>query len=1338
MVTLGMCVRVLINNMPAARCEDIGLAPTCCGIPPAWFKITTGSSNVFIGGSRAARLGDICKACKNIPDPPSIPAGKVMAAIGKAAGVASSAMAAAGVVAGALGVAADVAEAAVEDEAAMQSAKALSAAMGAAQMAADAAKQAVEKTMWKDPTLPPTGSIGAIIDPSHATVLIGGFPMINIPDPVSALLNRLKRYKAKAPSGNEGCGQEGEPIDVVTGANLEETVDYVVEGELPIRWQRFYDSGQARRRGPLGWGYRHFYQRTLIRDLDGFRFIDEKGKTYHFTALRSDGESSTAYGFVLHRLSSLEYRVDRTGQPSMAFTFGTTCIQGRLQRFNWREHHLAFRYGGSDRLVGMIRSDGARIRINYDERNLITNLELAIPGNSAPRIIAAYTYDEQSNLTRWVDANGHQATFEYDDTHRMIRKGDRRGYSYHYEYDDEGRCIHSFGEDGLYDIRLRYLTEPLFTEVVYSSGATWLFFYDENGTITRIIDPYGFEKQRIVNSLGRVTQEIDANGNTTEFVYDGLGGFVGRRDPFGNLFNRGDDLHRINTNPLHAPSTSSGWMFGELLANKQADKKPPASVKTDPMGRIIEILEGDGGKRSWSFDPNGNPSSYVNRDGHARRFEYASWNLLRKQIEPHGGSISFRYNARERITEVVDGGGTTSEYDYDFRDRLIEVRRHGKVRDRYVRDPADNLIEKRDSEGNMLLSFDIGPGNLKRVRRLASGETHSFEYDDRGRITMAATETHKVDIDYDEHGRCSRDVRDGRGVRYERLSENILQSTILEKYGIVFRTEETDQLTVIDPTGAQHEFRTDGHNQIVATLSNGTSISSRFDDDGRCLSIITKWKRNFGSKWERNYEYSAEGMLLREFDSFEGEHSYEYDPGHRLVAVTTPKRHREFYNYDNAGNLLAKPGLEGAMLQKGNRLAGANGHTFEYNSRDHISRRVGPNGAVSYHYDSCDRLTRVVVGGRVWSASYDAFGRRIEKGFDDEAKTTYYWDDNRACVEITQRGRVRIYVYSDKLSLVPFMFVEYDNEEQIPSEGRRCFIHVNQIGVPKRIDNDEGEAVWRARIEPYGQAHINPQSRIDFAIRFPGHWDDPEIGLFYNRFRYYSPKLGRYLQSDPLGVAGGYNLYAYPPAPLTHVDLFGLHDPKDEKEKGTSKTGSDEENANTKRSRLKKLAEEREKQRREERRQKAIDEAIDTADKSGKLDKLTDHDRAWIESDQRHKELAIDPDGDGSYRVEEAKAALQAEQEGTLAAPVRRATRKADPAEAGADFIDGNDTTWDLKDASMGADDIAHTADPPKGDKENVLVDARKMSEGDQKNLAQDVQNKLGPDSGDVEFVPKR
>src|SRR5262249_37343893 len=63
---------------------------------------------------------------------------------------------------------------------------------------------------------------------------------------------------------------------------------------------------------------------------------------------------------------------------------------------------------------------------------------------------------------------------------------------------------------------------------------------------------------------------------------------------------------------------------------------------------------------------------------------------------------------------------------------------------------------------------------------------------------------------------------------------------------------------------------------------------------------------------------------------------------------------------------------------------------------------------------------------------------------------------------------------------------------------------------------------------------------IKLNLRFPGHYFDQELKLHYNRFRYFSPELGRYLQSDPAGLAGGINAYAYPHTPLTAVDVNGL------------------------------------------------------------------------------------------------------------------------------------------------------------------------------------------------------
>lgn len=190
-VAIGNHLKTLIGSMPAARCGDIGLAPTCCGFTP-FFTIKLGSSNVFIGGKRAARMMDMCEVCH-----PMSPA----------AGAFATGMAVAGVAAGGLAIAADLSEAAVADEAATQSAKALSAAMNSAQMAADAVLMATQAAMGKDiahtPGPGPAGLGPMPVAPKGAItlgnpmVLIGGFPMIDFPDPVSMLLQRLKALKAK-------------------------------------------------------------------------------------------------------------------------------------------------------------------------------------------------------------------------------------------------------------------------------------------------------------------------------------------------------------------------------------------------------------------------------------------------------------------------------------------------------------------------------------------------------------------------------------------------------------------------------------------------------------------------------------------------------------------------------------------------------------------------------------------------------------------------------------------------------------------------------------------------------------------------------------------------------------------------------------------------------------------------------------------------------------------------------------------------------------------------------------------------------------------------------------
>jgi uncharacterized Zn-binding protein involved in type VI secretion len=194
-ILLGTSIRVLIGGLPAARCGDIGMAVTCCGIVPA-FEVKTGSSKVFIGGARAARAIDFCVECA--------PGGGAMDGLAKAS-------MAIGMIGGAAGVVADLqdsSDSSAAGDAAMASAQALAAAMGAAQLALDAATMAIKQAMGKDIAVPPMQGMIALGNPK---VLIGGFPMVNLPDPMQKLFEKLKakfgksKSRANADESEEGC-----------------------------------------------------------------------------------------------------------------------------------------------------------------------------------------------------------------------------------------------------------------------------------------------------------------------------------------------------------------------------------------------------------------------------------------------------------------------------------------------------------------------------------------------------------------------------------------------------------------------------------------------------------------------------------------------------------------------------------------------------------------------------------------------------------------------------------------------------------------------------------------------------------------------------------------------------------------------------------------------------------------------------------------------------------------------------------------------------------------------------------------------------------------------------
>ena len=109
------------------------------------------------------------------------------------------------------------------------------------------------------------------------------------------------------------------------------------------------------------------------------------------------------------------------------------------------------------------------------------------------------------------------------------------------------------------------------------------------------------------------------------------------------------------------------------------------------------------------------------------------------------------------------------------------------------------------------------------------------------------------------------------------------------------------------------------------------------------------------------------------------------------------------------------------------------------------------------------------------------------------------------------------------------------------------YFHTLANSLPTELTNEEGDIIWLGEYTLFGQLkHQRNRDRwyssdkTEQNLRFAGQYYDQETGLHYNTLRYYDPNCGRFTQQDPIGLAGGINLYQYAPNTLSWIDPWGL------------------------------------------------------------------------------------------------------------------------------------------------------------------------------------------------------
>src|SRR5207245_1424763 len=114
------------------------------------------------------------------------------------------------------------------------------------------------------------------------------------------------------------------------------------------------------------------------------------------------------------------------------------------------------------------------------------------------------------------------------------------------------------------------------------------------------------------------------------------------------------------------------------------------------------------------------------------------------------------------------------------------------------------------------------PGNVDKVRRLATGEIHQFQHDESGRIVEAVSPEGEVTCAYDDAGRLLKDQRDGLGVEHEFDMGQLVATNYLGKFLVRYSVDDNGDQVLTDPTGAVHRITLSPSGLVLRQFASGT------------------------------------------------------------------------------------------------------------------------------------------------------------------------------------------------------------------------------------------------------------------------------------------------------------------------------------------------------------------------------------------------------------------------------------------------------------------------------------------------------------------------------------
>jgi len=724
--------------------------------------------------------------------------------------------------------------------------------------------------------------------------------------------------------------------------------------------------------------------------------------------------------------------------------------------------------------------------------------------------IWTYTYNNTGQVTSATDPDGNVTSYGYDAKGDLTSITNALGQVTHFtSYDANGRPLTVQDPNGL----VTTLTYNFRGQVTSRTEAQWVtsYAYDAAGQLTKLTRPDGSFLAFSYDAAHRLIGITDALGNSTAYTLDAAGDRTQWQvfDPSHNL---------IRTH----------------------------SYSYDAVTRLIQAIGAVGQTTSYSYDTNSNLTQVADPLGHVTSATYDALNRVSQTTDANGGLTAFAYDHESRLAGVTDPRGLTTSYVHDGLDDLTSINSPDTGVTANTYDAAGNLIAAADARGDTTTyTYDA----LNRVTKATFADSTSivYQYDQGtngiGHLTAMTDAGGTTTWAYDIHGH----------VTSKQQTTGALTLTTSKTYNAV-----TGQLASMTyPSGATTFYAYDANGRVNAItyqpsggttssllsqiayqpfggaaswiLGNGAAYSRTFDHDGRIAGLALPASATIA------LAYDAASRITGITETGLANKTFGYDALGRLTNFTRGT-FTQTYAYDANGNrtnftaTTPSTALTYAYAAGSNRLTGISGSetdSFTYDANGNMLTHNSPAADYTYIYNARNRRTQTLLGANATTDVINGLGQRTVQTV---VSSEYFFYDEAGRLTGSYNGDGSVLAETVWLDDLPVAVLE-------PYAGS-LYIAPDHLGAPHQITNASVNVVWYWDHDPFGNGL--PTGSFTYALRFPGQFYDQNAKLHYNYYRDYDPNTGRYIESDPIGLRGGINTYAYVGGnPINWVDAKG-------------------------------------------------------------------------------------------------------------------------------------------------------------------------------------------------------